>query len=381
MKIFQYDVTSQLAGQQLSVNDLPVVMEELNDIRAKWYDIGLQLRVSVGTLDAIKEQYDDPSHCLRETLKTWLKTYPSPPTWSNIVTALRSRIGEVRLAADLEQKYCSTQDSSVAATHHHALPAPPSQADTQTTPPQQSQSQAHTPPAPPVSPSQAHTQMTPLPPQSTIPPTQPPVLAYSETPPSHPPSWSVPYDYSPHASYPLPTPFPLTAPPPGVTTASVQTVTPTSSRPLLPSVPAQPTTPQHLPSSEKMQLLGKHSANTQAETSSSKRQRNLYTSDTLSVGWKPDSSGAATFVHPSYSQPSQVTPLSSRPLLSSLPAPPTTPQFPTAFPQYPSPPSLTTIPPDTSSIQLLATVTTPPDLPPPVTAHSLGMKVLSHEIV
>ena len=61
---------SQSAGQQLSVNDLPVVMEELNHTRVKWYEIGLQLRMNVGTLDAIKEQYDDPSHCLREALKT-----------------------------------------------------------------------------------------------------------------------------------------------------------------------------------------------------------------------------------------------------------------------------------------------------------------------
>ena len=78
---------SQSAGQQLSVNDLPVVMEELNDTRVKWYDIGLQLCMSVGTLDAIKEHHDDPSHCLRETLKTWLKTCPSS-TWKNIVDTL-----------------------------------------------------------------------------------------------------------------------------------------------------------------------------------------------------------------------------------------------------------------------------------------------------
>ena len=97
----------QLAGQQLSINDLLVVMEELNDVRAKWYNIGLQLRMSVGTLDAIKEQYDDLSHSLRETLKTWLKTSPSAPTWTNIVDALRSgTVGEVRLAADLQRKYC-----------------------------------------------------------------------------------------------------------------------------------------------------------------------------------------------------------------------------------------------------------------------------------
>ena len=232
---------SQSAGERLSVNDLPVVMEELNDIRAKWYDIGLQLRMSVGTLDAIKEQYDDPSHCLRETLKTWLKTCPSLPTWKNIVYALRSSaVGEVRLAADLEQKYCSTQDTSVAATHHHALPAPPSQADT---PPQQSQFQGHVPQAPLASLSQADTQTTTLPPQSATSPTQPPLFAsssYSVSPPSHPPPWSVPYYYSPHTSYPLSTLFPLTPPTSGMATASVHPsysqapqVTPTSCRPLL----------------------------------------------------------------------------------------------------------------------------------------------------
>ena len=65
-----------------------------------------------------------------------------------IDTLRSSTVGEVRLAADLEQKYCSTQDPSVAATHHHAPPLP-SQPDTQTTPPQQSQSQAHTKMTPP----------------------------------------------------------------------------------------------------------------------------------------------------------------------------------------------------------------------------------------
>ena len=295
---------SQSAGQQLIVDDLHVVMEELNDARAKWYDIALQLCMNVGTLDAIQEQYDDPSHCLRETLTTWLKTCPSP-TWKNIVYALRSStIGEVRLAADLEQKYCSTQDTSVAVTHHHALPAPPSQADTQTTSPQQPRSQGHVPPAPPASPSQADTQMTAIPPQYTIPPTQPPVFAsssYSVSPPSHPPPWSAPYYYSPHTGYPLSTLFPLTPPTPGTATASV---------------------------------------------------------------------------HPSYSQLTQVTPTSSLPLLSSIPAQPTAPHLSTALPQYPSPPYLTTIPPDTSSVPPLATVTvtTPSDLPTQVTVHTLGKK-------
>ena len=346
---------SQPAGQQLSVSDLPVVMEELNDIRTKWYDIGLQLRISVGTLDAIKEQYDDPSHCLREALKTWLKTCPSHPTWNNIIDALRSStVGEVRLAADLEQMYSSTQD-----THNCA---------------------------PPVPPSKAHTT---VPPQSTIPPTQPPVFAYSVTQPSHSSPWSTPYYYSPHTGYSLSTLLPLT--PPTVATTSVHPscsqlsqVTPTSSSPLLPSPPTQLTTPQRLPdefqsvtSSEKIKLLGKHLANTQAETPSSKRQRNLHTSDMPQFGWNPATSGAATtFVYSSHSQLSQVTCTSSCPLLPSVSAQPTTPQFQTGFSQFTYLPSLISVPPDTSPIQPPVTVTTPTDLPPPVTTHTLGIKLL-----
>ena len=94
-------------------------MEKLNKVRAKWYDVGMQLRVSIDTLDAIKEQYlNHPSDCLRETLKMWLKTCPSPK-WINIVDALRSSVvGEVRLAAELETEHCST------ATHYFVPPAP-----------------------------------------------------------------------------------------------------------------------------------------------------------------------------------------------------------------------------------------------------------------
>ena len=282
---------SQLAGQQLSEKDLLNVMEELADVRAKWYNIGLGLGLSVGTLNSI--EHSNNSDYLRATLMKWLNAYSPPPTWSKVVEALRTKtVDEARLAAHLEHKCCSMQDSSVAATLYHAPPAPSSQADTQTTSPQQSQLQAHVPPAPS---SQTLTWTTP-PTQHTIPPMQPPVLAYSGTPSSHPPRWSVPYYYSPHTGYP---PFPLTPPPSGAVTASV---------------------------------------------------------------------------HPSYSQIPQVTPTSSRPLLSSLSALRTAPQLPTTRPQYPSPPSLTTIPPSTSPIPLLAIMTMPPHLPLPVTTHTLGKK-------
>ena len=97
---------SQLAGQQLSEKDLLNVMEELADVKAKWYNIGLGLGLSYVTLDGIKADHSNISDCLREALKTWLKTHLPPPTWSKVVEALRTKIvGEAKLAAHLEQKY------------------------------------------------------------------------------------------------------------------------------------------------------------------------------------------------------------------------------------------------------------------------------------
>ena len=107
---------SQLAGQQLREKDLLNVMEELADVRAKWYNIGLGLRLSVGTLDGIKAEHSNTSDCLRETLKKWLNAYPPPPTWSKVVEALSTKtVNETRLATDLECRYCSAQDTSTAA--------------------------------------------------------------------------------------------------------------------------------------------------------------------------------------------------------------------------------------------------------------------------
>ena len=95
---------SQPAGQQLTIDDLLVVREALNKVRAKWYDVGMQLQVNVATLDAIKKPYlNDSSDCLRETLMTWLKTYPPSPTCNNIVDVLRSSV--VRLGTQILSKH------------------------------------------------------------------------------------------------------------------------------------------------------------------------------------------------------------------------------------------------------------------------------------
>ena len=87
-----------------------LLVEELNAVRAKWYSVGLQLGVDANTLKGIEEDYNNKSaKCLQQTLMTWLKTYLPSHTWRNVVDALKSNaVGESRLAADLEHKYCSS---------------------------------------------------------------------------------------------------------------------------------------------------------------------------------------------------------------------------------------------------------------------------------
>ena len=96
----------QAVQSQLNLADLPVLLEELNDVRTEWYNIGMQLLVHVNTLDCIQEQRNNPTDCLRKALKSWLENC-STPTWRDIVNVLRSRtVNKTRLAAELNNKYC-----------------------------------------------------------------------------------------------------------------------------------------------------------------------------------------------------------------------------------------------------------------------------------
>ena len=101
--------TSTISGALLGITDLATVHNDTYMCRAKWYDLGIQLRVDVGTLDCFKVQYSDPGDQLREVLRTWLTTSESP-TWVALVEALEtSVIKEARLARELQQKYSSQQ--------------------------------------------------------------------------------------------------------------------------------------------------------------------------------------------------------------------------------------------------------------------------------
>lgn len=77
-------------------------------MQSKWYNIGIQLGLTVGILDAIRHDHHDQSvDCLREMLIAWLK-HDFDATWERLIEALRtSVVAEMKLSHVLEAKYCS----------------------------------------------------------------------------------------------------------------------------------------------------------------------------------------------------------------------------------------------------------------------------------
>ena len=76
-------------GPSLSVDDLASVLRVVWEGRAKWYNIGLELGLTAGTLDAIRLTNNcNVDQCFTETLKEWLKQLKHP-SWSDLARSLR----------------------------------------------------------------------------------------------------------------------------------------------------------------------------------------------------------------------------------------------------------------------------------------------------
>jgi len=102
-----------LSGSKLTLDDLGQVMEEVLDVSAQWYHLGLQLKVKPWTLDNIQAQFPDPKRQLLEMLKVWLTTSDNT-SWKTLTDALRSRsVGASQLAGVLETKYCLVEGTEV----------------------------------------------------------------------------------------------------------------------------------------------------------------------------------------------------------------------------------------------------------------------------
>ena len=108
------------------MDDLGCVLTELLDVSSKWYFLGIQLKVRIGTLESIQLQFPDPKRQLLEMLKTWVTTSENA-TWKTLTDALRSQlVEETWLAKNLEkQNFSVVENEEVAAEGNPTIVVPP----------------------------------------------------------------------------------------------------------------------------------------------------------------------------------------------------------------------------------------------------------------
>ena len=86
----------------LNTEHLAAVRSKVWEARAKWYDIGLELGIHAGTLNAIKSDNDNVGDQFREMLWKWLNKVDPPPTRKQLAKALESpSVGHGHLAEQI----------------------------------------------------------------------------------------------------------------------------------------------------------------------------------------------------------------------------------------------------------------------------------------
>ena len=75
---------------ELNIKDLRKVQRATWEARAKWYNIGLELDVDPGSLDAIEGSNKNIEDCFRAMLTAWLKMSQPKPTGAALAEALQS---------------------------------------------------------------------------------------------------------------------------------------------------------------------------------------------------------------------------------------------------------------------------------------------------
>ena len=118
---FRYCIYS---SGQLTLNDLKDVRGAIYEARPKWYDIGIELRLTIGTLDAIRDACpNDAGDCLTRMCIAWLKRINPPPSWAALASALESPpVGEGHLAQQLKNKYSRGSDETIILIPRESLP-------------------------------------------------------------------------------------------------------------------------------------------------------------------------------------------------------------------------------------------------------------------
>ena len=114
---------SHLSTLCTGLRDLRVLHRELHQVSHKWYSLGIQLQIPIGSLKHIKIENRQLTICLLEMLNLWLQCTNPPATWSILIEALESSPVEERLLAQqLRDKYCPGRERQV--NHGYQGPSP-----------------------------------------------------------------------------------------------------------------------------------------------------------------------------------------------------------------------------------------------------------------
>ncbi len=92
--------------KELTSHDLSRLTVLLDDAGTKWHELGLQLGVRKGRLNAIEEDHRRSHRRLMEMLNSWVNGTKSP-TVQKLVDALRSEdVNEEKLADKVIEMFC-----------------------------------------------------------------------------------------------------------------------------------------------------------------------------------------------------------------------------------------------------------------------------------
>ena len=100
----------------IAMDEIPELVDllfALQDKAAKWFIIGLHLRLSLDELDIIEADSDGVEECLRNVLRKWRSKSHPPSTWRALIATLReAAVGEEGLAKQLEAKFTVSEPQS-----------------------------------------------------------------------------------------------------------------------------------------------------------------------------------------------------------------------------------------------------------------------------
>ena len=92
---------SSAASTPLTVKE---IQNELREMTAEWYQLGVQLKIPPATLNTIERDHPhDAQRCMTEVMNRWLQNAPES-SWAKLAQAVEAMGGYVALAEKLTQK-------------------------------------------------------------------------------------------------------------------------------------------------------------------------------------------------------------------------------------------------------------------------------------